>query len=284
MRRFKILKQHINRYGWTLASRYLYKNTQDQLRDECTRVYNENWENLIKDTQDKYKDAKSFWQNIKRLMGSNDTQTPYLAKQNGDRVYSDENKLKLFHEIWTNIFRISNEENRDFEQNTENRVNEYLREIADRIKPYPHSDLSRLVENSPLLKPMNMGDLKRIMAGMKNKAPGNSGIRKSIMEKCPDIVLIKYMELINHTLSLAYFPKIIKYAILRLIAKDGKDPKNPINYRPISLLEFPGKIFERLINERLTKYLEENSNGITTNMHSEKAEELSRPLLPYMKR
>ena len=112
-----------------------------------------------------------------------------------------------------------------------------------------------------------MGDLKRIIVGMKNKAPGNSGIRKSIKEKCPEIALRKYMELINHSLSLAYFPKIIKYAILRLIVKEREDPKNPINYRPILLLEFPGKIFERLINERLTKYLEEH-NKLNNNQYA----------------
>ena len=60
MNRFKISKRHINQYGWTPASRYLNKSTQDLLRDECTRAYNENWRKLIKDTQDRYKDAKTF--------------------------------------------------------------------------------------------------------------------------------------------------------------------------------------------------------------------------------
>ena len=46
--------------------------------------------------------------------------TPYLINQNGDKIYSDQNKLKLYHEIWSNIFKIFDEENRDFELNTEN--------------------------------------------------------------------------------------------------------------------------------------------------------------------
>lgn len=45
---------------------------------------------------------------------------------------------------------------------------------------------------------------------------------------------------------------------MRLIPKSGKNPHLPINYRPISLLEVPGKIFERIINCRLRCHLEDN--------------------------
>ncbi len=38
-----------------------------------------------------------------------------------------------------------------------------------------------------------------------------------------------------------------KEAIIKFIPKKDKSPLNPINYRPISLLEVTGKIFERLI-------------------------------------
>ena len=31
----------------------------------------------------------------------------------------------------------------------------------------------------------------------------------------------------------------------------GKDPRYPINYRPITLLEVPGKVLEKLLNNRL---------------------------------
>ncbi len=40
--------------------------------------------------------------------------------------------------------------------------------------------------------------------------------------------------------------------------KTIKSPVNPINYRPISLLEVLGKIFERLIQARLNTFLSEN--------------------------
>ena len=54
------------------------------------------------------------------------------------------------------------------------------------------------------------------------------------------------------------FPSKFKYALISLLGKEGKDLKNPLNYRPISLLEVPGKIMERLVHDRLVKYLEHN--------------------------
>ncbi len=43
------------------------------------------------------------------------------------------------------------------------------------------------------------------------------------------------------------------------ISKRDKTPTNPINYRPIALLEVPGKIFERLIQSRLKTFLNDNN-------------------------
>ena len=69
--------------------------TQEYLRDEITKACNENW------------DVKTFWINILRLMDRKDMQSPYLVKPNGEKVYTDQDKLKLYHEIWSNIFKIS---------------------------------------------------------------------------------------------------------------------------------------------------------------------------------
>lgn len=53
------------------------------------------------------------------------------------------------------------------------------------------------------------------------------------------------------------FPKI-QTAVLTLISKAGKPSNNPENFRPISLLEIPEKIFQRILSIRLRSYLEDN--------------------------
>jgi len=68
-----------------------------------------------------------------------------------------------------------------------------------------------------------------------------------------------FTEILNHTLSMGYFPDKFKHARIKLIPKENKITTNPINYRPISLLEVPEKIYEKIINNRLRHYLETNN-------------------------
>ncbi len=74
----------------------------------------------------------------------------------------------------------------------------------------------------------------------------------------------------NASLLLGYFPSSFKKAILKFIPEDNKTPKHPLNYRPISLLEVPGKIFEKIVLNRLNSYLIDN-NTIKVRQHGFRA-------------
>ena len=62
------------------------------------------------------------------------------------------------------------------------------------------------------------------------------------------------------------FPETWRQSIIVLIPKSGKDTSNPQNYRPIALTSCLCKTIERMINSRLTWYLE--TNGQITNMQT----------------
>ena len=57
---------------------------------------------------------------------------------------------------------------------------------------------------------------------------------------------------------MGYFPIIFKEGIIILILKPGKDPTKANSYRAITLLEIPGKILERILNERIQGFAEAN--------------------------
>ena len=126
--------------------------------------------------------------------------------------------------------------------------------------------MSRLELNNVLTKPVTIHDIKRIIKNFKNKAPGKLGINKMILINIPESAYAQYAQIINHTLALGYFPIIFKEGVLILILKPGKDPTLITSYRPITLLEVPGKMLETIINERVQRFAEVN-NKFHTNQY-----------------
>ena len=57
---------------------------------------------------------------------------------------------------------------------------------------------------------------------------------------------------------MGYYPLAYKNGLLIFAHKQGKDPRYPENYRPVALLKVPGKILERIINDRFVRYCETN--------------------------
>lgn len=68
-----------------------------------------------------------------------------------------------------------------------------------------------------------------------------------------------FKSILNHALSMGYFPIKFKHAKIILLPKPNKEPTEPTNYRPISLLEVPGNFFEKIVNTRTRKYQEINN-------------------------
>ena len=69
--------------------------------------------------------------------------------------------------------------------------------------------------------------------------------------------------LFNNSLSEGIFPQCFKMAKIILIFKSG-DANLTVNYRPISMLPFLSKMFEKLMCARLDSYLKLN-NILCTN-------------------
>ncbi len=81
---------------------------------------------------------------------------------------------------------------------------------------------------------------------------------KLLKEVLPEIIN-PLLAIINSSLSLGYVPKSFKLTVIKpLIKKPQLDPKDLVNYRPISNLPFLSKILEKVTSSQLYFFLEKN--------------------------
>ena len=101
-------------------------------------------------------------------------------------------------------------------------------------------------------------ELLKLIRNLKtNKAPGSDGINNYFIKKTQHILAPILADLFNECMSKGYFPSALKIASIVPLHKGGPK-KFPTNYRPISLLPQFGKLFEKIIESRLSKFLEKH--------------------------
>ena len=90
-------------------------------------------------------------------------------------------------------------------------------------------------------------------------------------------MILQLRNIFNASLAFGYFKMKFITAGIRLIPKQGKFPIQVSNYRPISLLETPGKVLEKIFNHRLRTHLEFEEKYNPDSMDLENIEEPIQP-------
>lgn len=252
---FHNIKLHANTHGWTEQLYRQYRQLRQRLHQILIEDSNRHWAKILDDTVTHYWEPATFWRKLKNLMGTPEHKSDYLCTPTNYKVYENHEKEQMHREYWKRIFE-ENEEEGDDETNTS--VSHYLEQHIHRTYPHELSDITRLSDDDFLIKPISNEDIINTIKKMKNTCPGISGINKTILRQLPIESISTLKHIFNASLSAGYFPDIFKIATLKLIPKKSKDPHQVVNYRPISLLEVPGKILEKIINSRLKIFMEIN--------------------------
>lgn len=110
-------------------------------------------------------------------------------------------------------------------------------------------------ENTMFITSVTETEIFNLIHSLRNSnSHGNDNITSNILKNMALIITPILTYLINKSLLDGIFPDILKLARVIMIHKKG-DPKVIENYRPISLLSTLSKILERVICEKINKFL-----------------------------
>ena len=186
---------------------------------------------------------KNIWHMFRKINGSHAQSPRFPIKHNGQIIHDRKNISNI---IGNHLQVISSNTN----------VEDHFKKIKNSVEKIT---LNFDTENIYLYNnSFTMEELEDALNSTNESSPGEDKITFSMIKHLNNLAksyLLKFYNLLWHK---KVFPKIWRHAIVLPIAKPGKDPRIVTNYRPISLTSCLCKTMEKMINNRLTWYLEKN--------------------------
>ena len=115
--------------------------------------------------------------------------------------------------------------------------------------PYSHvnpSDLIPVQPHSLFLYPCMPEECASVISNIEIPKQDKESMPLTLLKLNKDVLSVVICRMINYGFAIGKFPDLLKVEKIVPIFKKG-DPKDPTNYRPISLLPYLSKIFEKVI-------------------------------------
>ncbi|GBM81837.1 hypothetical protein AVEN_91581-1 [Araneus ventricosus] len=94
-------------------------------------------------------------------------------------------------------------------------------------------------------------ELHTALSVTKHTSPGPDEITHFIIQHLSEHYLLNILYMFNRIWKEHVFADCWKHAFIIPIPKPGKDPQDPLNYRPMALTSCMCKLYERIVNVRL---------------------------------
>lgn len=200
-------------------------------------------EHISKKLQNITKGNKKLWNLTKSLKEKSDS-TVQKMKINGSADIDDSDRANCL----AKTFEKSNSITKSYTHENDDTVKHTVRSFN--MFNYATCD-------TPII---NANEVQNIIKSLRPfKSPGPDTIQNVLIKNLP-VAAIDYLTAVfNKCLMLNYWPASFKLAKIIPILKSGKSPTDAQSYRPISLLNAFGKIFERIIYHRLIEFIEEKN-------------------------
>ena len=144
-----------------------------------------------------------------------------------------------------------------------NSFNNYFISVGSTLANSIHSNVNPLLYvdsnvNSIIMPEVSEEEITSVILSINNSAPGYDDMPASVMKKCVYDYITPLTYLINSSIKQGIFPNELKIAKVFPIFKAG-DEQLITNYRPISVLNFFSKIFEKVVANYIVDFLESNN-------------------------
>lgn len=200
----------------------------DDTKTKCKKSY---YEKLLNVTN-----HSKLWSNIKVVFGVGKKNNKICLVNNGTRTNNDAEVCEVFNNFFSNI------------------GSQLAANIPRNLNSNPINNLSR-IDHTIVLWPSNENEVITLIKSLKNKKScGPDNFPVNILKRNCGIFAQILSQCFNLMLVTGEYPECLKIAKVIPVFKAG-DPDDCNNYRPISTLSVFNKIFEKLLVNRLVKYL-----------------------------
>ena len=144
-----------------------------------------------------------------------------------------------------------------------NGFNEFFVSIGPELAKDIHSDINPLtyvnnINNSIAFFDVSCEEVRNMIHALKNSSAGHDEFPTFVGKLCVDSYIEPLTFLINSSLRTGVFPSELKLARVVHIVKAG-DSSALTNYRPISVLNFFTKVFEKIVYNKLFNFISDNN-------------------------
>ena len=209
---------------------------------------------------------KKIWKRFRKVNGGNTSPPKHALKINGVSIHDTK---EICDHIGKQLKDTSSNDNyeRQFQQFKIN---------AETKEKFKFNNKSRIHEEYNAN--FTMEELNEAVSRSGNTAPGKDKINFAMIEQLPLNTKQYIIDMYNFIWNNDIIPEEWTHSTVIPIPKPGKDPSNPLNYRPISLTSCLCKTMEKMVNERLTWILKEKRIIIPTQYGAEKGRSTIDPL------
>ena len=177
---------------------------------------------------------KASWNIIRKLCFGHQMKSIDVIKSNDDTLYDDMQIASTFNNFFVNI----------------------ATNLANNLPPSsenPYAYIPSHPVNQTPFEPVTHDECSNIISTLNSTKQNTSSISVAMFKKHHQLILPILCEIINLSFISGVFPTCFKHATVVPIFKKG-DRSNVSNYRPIAILLFLSKVFERCIYTRLWNF------------------------------